>query len=380
MPVTPADGTQKSTAVRGSQDGKSRGARTVSAARLEDHCTAILTGAGLPETDATIVAASLVDANLRGVHSHGVSRIPIYVDRLRRGLVNTDPHVTIIRETGGALVVDGDNGMGQVIMQRSLDLARARIPEHRTVSVAVRNSTHYGSGAYFAKQAAASGSAIFLYGNAPATMAAFGGKERFLGTNPYTFAVPAGARGTLVLDMATSVVARGKIISAAQAGESIPEGWAVDPEGTPTTDADAALAGSVLPFGGPKGYGIAVMVEVMAAMFSGASSGTEIGDLYDDLDRPQGVGAFFTLHDIEAFVPPEQFARRMEWLYDALKNSGPADGEVLLPGEVEERTAHRQAIEGIAIPAAVAAQLEDLHPESEALQHPTDGTPRKQER
>lgn len=365
----------------GTRAGEERPAAvTVSAQRLQEYCTAVLAAAGLPAGDAAVVATSLVDANLRGVHSHGVSRIPIYVERLRRGLVNTDPQVAVLRETGGALVVDGDNGMGQVVLQRSLELAQHRVPEHRTVSVAVRNSTHYGSGAFFAKQAAASGAAMFLYGNAPATMAAFGGKERFLGTNPYTFAVPAGGRGTLVLDMATSVVARGKIISAAQAGEPIPEGWAVDADGAPTTDADAALAGSVLPFGGPKGYGIAVMVEVMAAMFSGADSGPEIGDLYDDLDRPQGVGAFFTLHDIEAFVPPEQFARRMERLYDALKDSGPADGEVLLPGEVEERTARRQAAEGIAVPAAVAAQLENLHPEPETLESPAEGSTRKQER
>ncbi|PRZ11756.1 LDH2 family malate/lactate/ureidoglycolate dehydrogenase [Nesterenkonia sandarakina] len=351
--------------------------RPVTSARLQEYCAAILSAAGLPDTDAITVAMSLVDANLRGVHSHGVSRIPIYVDRLRRGLVNKDPQVKVVRETGGTLVVDGDNGMGQVVMQRSLELAQQRLPAHRTVSVAVRGSNHYGSGAYFARQAAAFDAAIFLYGNAPATMAAFGGRDRFLGTNPYTFAVPAGDREPMVLDMATSVVARGKIISAAQSGDTIPEGWAVDPNGMPTTDADAALAGSVLPFGGPKGYGIALVVEVMAAMFSGANSGPEIGDLYEDLDRPQGVGAFFTLYDIDAFVPVKQFAERMELLYSAIKDSGPADGEVLLPGELEERAARRHLQEGILLPPAVVAQLENLSPESTPLILSTDGPPRK---
>ena len=123
--MSAADGTQKSTAVPGAQAGEDRPAAvTVTAERLRHYCTAVLAGAGLPEENAEIVAASLVDANLRGVHSHGVSRIPIYVDRLRRGLVNTDPQIAVVRETGGALVVDGDNGMGQVIMQRSLGLAR----------------------------------------------------------------------------------------------------------------------------------------------------------------------------------------------------------------------------------------------------------------
>lgn len=332
--------------------------------RLEEYAAGILSSAGLPQEDAQLVAASLVDANLRGVDSHGVSRIPIYVKRLQLGLVNTRPDVRVVKENGGAIVVDGDNGMGQVVMQRSLQLAQERLPSASTVSVAVRNSNHYGAGAYFAKKAVAENAAMFLYGNAPATMSAWGGRERFLGTNPYTFGVPAGSREPMILDMATSVVARGKIILAEQLGEQIPEGWAVDINGDPTTEPEAALAGSVLPFGGPKGYGIALMVEVMAAMFSGASSGPEIGDLYDDLGRPQGVGAFFTLHDVGAFQPMGQFGRRMESLIDAIKHSGPEDREVLIPGELEARASLRNQEQGVAVPEAVIAELEKLSPDS----------------
>lgn len=339
---------------------------------LEEYCAHVLAAAGLPDEDALLVAASLVDANLRGVDSHGVSRIPIYVKRLQLGLVNTSPNVRVVSEAGGALVVDGDNGMGQVVMQRSLDLALPRVPSAKTVSVAVRNSNHYGSGAYFAKKAAAANTAIFLYGSAPSTMAAWGGRERFLGTNPYTFCVPAGNREPMILDMATSVVARGRIILAQQVGEEIPEGWAVDPNGEPTTDPESALAGSVLPFGGPKGYGIALMVEVMAAMFSGAASGPEIGDLYDDLDRPQRVGAFFTLHDIGAFQPLNHFSQRMEHLFDAIKQSGPPEREVLIPGELEARAAQRNEEHGITVPSAVVAELERLSPEGRRLANPDD--------
>jgi LDH2 family malate/lactate/ureidoglycolate dehydrogenase len=335
--------------------------------RLEDYSAGILSAAGLPDEDARLVAASLVDANLRGVDSHGVSRIPIYVKRLQLGLVNTRPNVRVVREKGGALVIDGDNGMGQVVMERSLELAQKHLPTASTVSVAVHNSNHYGSGAYFAKKAVAANAAIFLYGNAPATMSAWGGRERFLGTNPYTFGVPAGSREPMILDMATSVVARGKIILANQVGEQIPEGWAVDVDGEPTTDPEAALAGSVLPFGGPKGYGIALMIEVMAAMFTGANSGPEIGDLYDDLDRPQGVGVFFTLHDVSAFQPLELFGRRMENLFEAIKQSGPESREVLIPGELEARAARRNQEQGIAVPQAVIAELEKLSPDSRPL-------------
>ena len=336
------------------------GQRRIAAAELTRYTTAILERAGVPAEDAVIVAESLVEANLRGVDSHGVSRIPIYVDRIRRGLTNLAPRVRIVSERGGALLIDGDNGLGQVVTQRAFDIGMEHLAEHHSVSVGIRNSNHYGSGAYFARRAAERGAAVFLYGNAPSTMAAWGGRERFLGTNPYTFAVPAGSRPPIVLDMATSVVARGKIILASQLGKDIPEGWAVDTSGRPTTDTAAALEGSVLPFGGPKGYGIALMVEIMAAMLTGASSGPEVGDLYDDLTRPQGVGAYIGLTDISALQDPATFAGRMEHLIDALKATAPEGGEVLVPGEVEQRIADARADEGVPIPDAVAEALESL--------------------
>lgn len=332
----------------------------VHAAKLQQLVADILAAEGLPKPDAETVAASLVEANLRGVDSHGVSRVPIYVERLRKGLVDPDPAVTVVTDSGGALLLDGGNGMGQVVLHRAMQLGLERLPGQGSVSIALRNSNHYGSGAFFAKAATAAGAALFLYGNAPATMSAWGGREPFLGTNPYTFAVPAGSLEPIILDMATSVVARGKIILASQLGQSIPEGWAVDRKGMPTTDADEALEGSVLPFGGPKGYGIALMVEIMAAMFSGANSGPGVGDLYEDLTKPQGVGAFFTLVDIAAFQPRSHFDARMTNLVAALKASGAAGTEVLVPGEIEARVAKQRLQDGICIPHSVAAALEEL--------------------
>lgn len=327
---------------------------------LHRYCAGILGAAGLPDDDAALVADSLVEANLRGIDSHGVSRIPIYVERIARGLTNTRPEVRIVAERGGALLIDGDNGMGQVVIQRAVELGLERLPAHGTVSVAVRNLNHYGSGAYFARRAAEHDAAVFLYGNAPATMVAWGGRERFLGTNPYTFAVPGGSGEPIVLDMATSVVARGKIILAAQLGQDIPEGWAVDAVGRPTTDAEEALRGSVLPFGGPKGYGVAMMVEIMAALLSGASSGPAVGDLYDDLERPQGVGAYLTLTDLTVFQTPQEFGIRMDSLISAIKATAALDGEVLMPGEIEQRTARTRQADGIPVPRAVVAALEQL--------------------
>jgi LDH2 family malate/lactate/ureidoglycolate dehydrogenase len=337
---------------------------TLPADAVREYGAGILAAAGLPGPDAGIVAAALVDANLRGIDSHGVTRIPVYVERLRRGLVNPEPDVRIVRDAGAALVVDGDNGMGAVVTSRAMDIALGRLQDVHSVSVAVRNSNHYSSGAYYMTPALERGAAAFLYANAPSTTAAWGGVRRYLGTNPYTFAVPTGRHGAFVLDMATSVVARGRIILAAQRGESIPDGWAVDATGKPTTDAREALDGAVLPFGGAKGYGIAMMIEVLAGVLSGANIGPSVGDLYEDLERPQGVGSFLQLIDLAAFLPLEDFLGRIDAFIDEIKATGsPEDGrEVLVPGEIESRTAAVRAREGIPLSPDVVQALERVAP------------------
>ncbi len=342
---------------------------TVFPAELRGYAAAILATAGLPERDADTVAAALVDANLRGIDSHGVTRIPIYVERLRRGLVEPEPDIRVIRDAGAALVVDGGNGMGAVVTARAVDIALDRLGDVHSVSVAIRNTNHYSSGAYYLQPAVDRGAVGFLYANAPSTVAAWGGVQRYLGTNPYTFAAPAGRHGALVLDMATSVVARGRIILAAQRGEEIPEGWAVDAGGTPTTDAKAALDGAVLPFGGPKGYGVAMMIEVLAGVLSGANIGPAVGDLYENLEQPQGVGSFLQLIDVSAFLPQEQFISRIEGFIDAIKATGsPETGhEVLVPGEIETRTAAARTTQGIPLSSDVVEALERVAPQGLAV-------------
>jgi LDH2 family malate/lactate/ureidoglycolate dehydrogenase len=169
--------------------------------------------------------------------------------------------------------------------------------------------------------------------------------------------------------MATSVVARGRIILAAQRGEEIPEGWAVDADGTPTTDAKAALDGAVLPFGGPKGYGIGMMIEVLAGVLSGANIGPAVGDLYENLEQPQGVGSFLQLIDVSAFLPQEQFIGRIEGFIDAIKATGsPETGhEVLVPGEIEARTAATRSAQGIPLSPDVVEALERVAPQGLAV-------------
>ena len=344
--------------------GQARATLTVRPDELRAYAAGILSAAGLPDPDAEVVAAALVDANLRGIDSHGVTRVPIYVDRLRRGLVNPEPDVRVIRDAGAALVVDGDNGMGAVVTSRAMDIGLERLRDVGSVSVAVRHTNHYSSGAYYVTPAVERGALAFLYANAPSTTAAWGGTRRYLGTNPYTFAAPTGRHGPLVLDMATSVVARGKILLAAQRGESIPEGWAVDADGRPTTDAQAALEGAVLPFGGPKGYGIAMMIEVLAGVLSGANIGPGVGDLYEDLEKPQGVGSFLQLIDVAAFQPLDQFLARIDGFIDEIKaTASPGNGsEVLMPGEIESRTAAARAEAGIPLSPDVVQGLARVAP------------------
>jgi LDH2 family malate/lactate/ureidoglycolate dehydrogenase len=319
------------------------------AEHLTAFSTQVLHAHGLPLKDAQTVASGLVHANLRGVDSHGVARLPIYAERLRRGLVNKNPRITIVKDSGAALLVDGNNGMGAVVTMHALDLALERLDMHGSVSIAIRHSNHYSAGSFYASKAVERNAAMWLYSNAPPTMAPWGGAQRYLGTNPYTFAAPAGTYDPIILDMATSVVARGKIILAAGRDEAIPEGWAVTADGVPTTNAQEALSGSVLPFGGPKGYGIALMIEIMSGILSGAGFGHRVGDLYEDFSKPQNVGSFMQLTRINAFMPAEEFNGRMEMLISEIKASQRAYSvnEILMPGELEARIAKHRKQEGI---------------------------------
>ncbi|MEW6045336.1 MAG: Ldh family oxidoreductase [Bacillota bacterium] len=206
---------------------------------VEDFVTCLFARAGLPEQDATEVSRCFVFVRLRGIASHGVSRVTVYIRRLRLGLVNARLRVRVEQTGLSTAVLDGDNGMGPVVglagMRTALDLAR------QTGVVAVRHSNHFEAGAYYVYDAIRQQCVGVALSNVPPTMAPWGGRGRLLGTNPVAGAVPAGSYLPVVLDMATSVVARGRIILPAQRGESIPEGWALDPTGLPTTDADAAL-------------------------------------------------------------------------------------------------------------------------------------------
>ena len=332
------------------------------AGSLRAFCEEIFLSCGMAQEDAAIVADSLVQANLRGVDSHGVARVGIYVKRLKMGLVNPRPNVEVAQESAATLLVDGGNGMGQVVGVRALELGLDKARKSGGVSVGVRHSNHYGAGAYYVQRAVARDVIAFAYSNAPPTMAPWGGVDPYLGTNPYAYGVPAGEHRPIILDMATSIVARGKIILMAESDEPIPEGWAIDEQGNPTTDAQEALEGSVLPFAGPKGYALSLMIDIMAGALTGAGFGPGINSMYDNFDDPQNVGAFFQLVDIGRFADSATFKARVDRMIEEIKSSRKAAGteEIFLPGEIEFRTEEERMVSGIPVGAETISELREV--------------------
>ena len=236
-------------------------------------------------------AHSLVEADLRGVESHGLVRLAIYAERLRRGAIASRPHITVVRQSSATAVVDGGNGMGQVVGAYAMRLAIEKGRAGEPAFVSVRNSNHFGAAAYFAEMAVAEDMIGVAYTIGGINhMTPWGGAEAILGNNPFAVAFPVRNAPPVVLDMACSVAARGKIIVAAKENVPIPADWAVDRDGVPTTDAKAALEGFVSPVGGPKGYALTLAIGLLSTMLSGAGFGSEVTHMYEDFERPQNIG------------------------------------------------------------------------------------------
>ena len=315
-----------------------------------------------PEHAATL-ADNLVQGELHGLGSHGVSRLlPTYVERLRRGGINPRPAPRILSRRGTTGVVDGDDGPGAVVGQFAMDLVLEMAREHGSGWVAVRNSTHFGAAFLYARRALAEAMIGLATTAAIPMVLPYGGRAPALGTNPICIAVPGGERGPIILDMATSVVARGKIQLAVVEHKDIPLGWAVDHDGNPTTSAVEGAKGYLLPMGAYKGYGLAAIVEVFSSVLSGAAIGAGIGAMFTDMDKPQGMGHFFGALDVSGFMPLDEFRWRMDALIGYLKSTPLAEGveEILVPGEPEARKAAAYRVEGIPLAEGVVSAVQQV--------------------
>lgn len=339
----------------GAANGKSRRFRPDD---LMAYACAVLERLDVPAQDAREVAGCLILAELRGVDSHGLIRLPVYTRRIQAKVVKARPAITVESRYSAVALVDGDNGLGPVVGARAMEEA-LRLAETSGIGfVGVRATNHFGAAAFYVEKAIRRGYIGCAVSNAPPNMAAFGGRERFLGTNPLAIGIPAGEERPLIFDASSSVVARGRIIVAAERNLPIPQGWAIDPQGLPTTDAGAALAGAVLPFGGAKGSAISFIIDILSGVLTGASFALHLNTL-ENLNAVQNLGHTFIAARTDLFLPARQFAVRMDEILRMLKSSAPAAGvpRVLAPGELEFDTEARYRESGLPIADELVRQL-----------------------
>jgi ureidoglycolate dehydrogenase (NAD+) len=297
--------------------------------------------------------------SLRGTDSHGVARLPVYVDRIRGGTINTRPRPSVLRRDGAVAIVDGDRGPGQVASVFATDVSIDLAREHGVGVATVRRSAHNGAQAFYAMRAAEQGMLAIALTNTEPLVIPFGGAEPALGTNPICLAAPA-AGGIFNLDLATSQVAINRIFNARDEGRPIPDDWGVDADGRPTTDPAAVV--SAVPLGGYKGYALALMVEVLCGVLSGAGVRHGVGGLYTGVDVPQDVGHFHLALDPERTVGRSRFEAVLGGLLDELRAIPPAPGfeEVLVPGDPEDRARVERERSGVPIEPALWRTLQEL--------------------
>lgn len=343
----------------------------IDSAGLRDFASSVYAACGMPQADAHLAADTLVQADLWGHQSHGVMRLPWYVARLRSGVARAVAAPDYIVDAGAIAVLDGQDAMGQVTAARAAEDAIRRAKAHGIGAVAVRRSNHFGTAMYFTLMGPPSGCILFLATNASPAMAPWGGREKRVGNNPWSWAAPAGRHAPLVLDIANTAVARGKVYLARQRGEEIPPGWALDAEGAPTTDPEAALAGLIQPMAGHKGYAIAVVMDMLAGVLTGSEFGPGVAGPYQP-DKKSGAGHLLIALDIAKFLPLAEFEARMERMIAGLKETKPAKGteEIFYPGEIEARNDRRHRAEGLSLPQDTLRDLMQLAQEMGLPFHP----------
>lgn len=323
---------------------------------------AALTAAGVRERHAAWTADILVEGDLMGLGTHGVLRLLLYCERLRLKGINPDAEIALERRAPSLALVDGDDGLGPAVSMTALEAALEMAAETGIAYVGCRRSNHFGALAPYGLKACERGFVMIAGTNASPTIAPWGGREARLGNNPMAVAAPCPQPPHFLLDMAMSVAARGKIRKALAEGKPIPEGWAVDAAGLPTTDPQAALGGFLLPFGGHKGSGLSQAVDLLSAVLSGARFLTDITPWTDSPELPSGTGHFFLLIDPQRLLGAEAYAAAMARFSDIVRTTPAADAAqpVQLPGEREQLRRDKALAEGVELPADLLAKIEAL--------------------
>jgi LDH2 family malate/lactate/ureidoglycolate dehydrogenase len=333
----------------------------VSFERLREFMTLAMTRLGLPDADAAIVGRLMAEAELQGSDGHGVIRLLPYARRIRAGGINLHPDIRIVQERPGMALLDGDNGMGHLVMHKAAQIAVDKARQCGVAWVGSRLSNHAGPASLYARMPMAHDmiGLYFAVGNAN-HLPAWGGLDMLLSTNPIAVAVPAGGEPDVVLDMATTVAAYGKVKAKAQRGEQMPVGWMIDRLGQPLTDPKRAEEGFLLPIGGYKGYGLALIVGLLAGTLNGAAMGSDVVDFNHDDTTITNTGQAVVAIDLSAFGDVAQFKARVDALVRELRASErmPGVDRIWMPGEQSHEKRERNQREGIPITSGLLAQLD----------------------
>jgi LDH2 family malate/lactate/ureidoglycolate dehydrogenase len=325
--------------------------------KLRAFTEAVFEKVGVSPEDAAVVTDSLIEANLRGVDTHGITRmLCVYVKRLQVGVMSPQTRWSISRENASTALIDAKNSLGQVVATKAMQLAIGKAERTGIGFTAVTHANHYGAAAYYSMMALEHDMIGFSSTNAPATVAPWGGRQPMLGTNPFSYALPAGEEQPVVLDMATTVVARGRLMLYAKQNLPLEPGWALDDRGVPTVDPQAALRGLLAPMAGYKGYGLALIVDLLCGVMTGANYGAHFpGFLADNLEEPSDIGSVFMAINVNSFMDAGEFKGRMDQALREIKGSALAEGakRIYVPGEIELATKAERLAHGIPMPEQV---------------------------
>lgn len=331
----------------------------------EAYVKGVLEGNGVPSDNAAIVAKCLVAADLRGVDTHGVNRIPSYMARIRQGVLDAKAQPTLSEVTPVVAQVDARNAFGFVAAHMGMSKAIEMAKIYGIGMVNVKHSNHFGMSAWIVQQAIDAGMMSLVFTNSSPALPVWGGKEKLMGVSPIACGAPAGKEKPFVLDMAPSVAARGKIYKAKRRGEKIPKDWALDAEGRQTDDPAAALEGVMLPMGGPKGSALSIMMDVFSGVLSGSAFAGHVTNPYDP-SKPADVGHFLVAIKPDLFMSLEDFRKRMDYLYQRCVGCEKMAGvdRIYFPGEIEQIMEETRRQNGIPY---VAAEIEALNAEAQRV-------------
>ena len=331
--------------------------------RLEDFIQAALSALGVLGDHARISAQRMIEADLRGMHGHGIFLLPTYSRRIREGGYNLRPDIKAERETPVSALVDGDNGLGQVVMTFAADLAIQKAKESGLAWIGIRRGNHAGAaGVYAALTLPHDMIGMYMAVANANLMPPWGGVDKLLGTNPIAYAIPAGQEPPFVLDMATTVASFGKVKMAAQRGETMPAGWMIDRRGEPLTDPQRAEEGFLLPIGGHKGYGLNMFIGLMAGVLNGAAFGSDVINLNQDFQNPTNTGQVFFAMRPDLFQDLDAFKAEMDAKIREIKHSAPMEGKgpIRIPGEMAVKRKREMMERGVPVAPPVLRAVREL--------------------